>query len=69
MSRSELDLEDKFRDRLMELFLEMVRESGYRLGGVEMLVDSLEVVEGGVNVRIGVGFYWMDDGNEEKIVN
>lgn len=64
-----MELEDRFRDRLMDVFLDMVRESGYQLGGVEMLVDSLEVVEGGVNVRSGMGFYWLGEENEEKIVN
>ena len=61
-----VELENRYRDRLMDLFLEMVRESGYQLGGVQIMMDSVEVEDGGVSVRSEVGFYWMD---EEKIVN
>ena len=54
-------LENKYRDRLMKLFLEMAADSGYELCAVEMGIEEIEEVEGGFNVVSGMNFYWDDD--------
>ena len=53
-------LENKYRDRLMKLFLEMAADSGYELCAVEMGIDEINEVDGGLNIVSGMQFYWDD---------
>lgn len=54
-------LENKYRDRLMKLFLEMAADSGYELCAVEMGIEEINEVDGGLNIVSGMQFYWDDD--------
>lgn len=62
-----LKLEEEYRDKFMALFEEMVRKSGYELGGIEIMLEDVEETDGGVNIVSSMGFYWFED--EDKIVS
>lgn len=62
-------LENKYRDRLMKLFLEMAADSGYELCAVEMGIDEINEVDGGLNIVSGMNFYWDDIDMDDFLEN
>ena len=62
-------LENKYRDRLMKLFLEMAADSGYELCAVEMGIDEINEVDGGLNIVSGMQFYWDDIDMDDFLEN